>query len=60
MAKENNGKLFGFNLPWNEDHHEHEHIHFETTGDHGDMMPIINTDEEHGEDEENEEHEEDE
>ena len=55
-AKENNLKLFGYNLPWNEEHHHEEHLNFENAGEHGDAMPTLQADEEH---EDHDEHEED-
>eukprot|EP01041_Mallomonas_annulata_P007544 gene7544-15453_t len=50
--KENNGKIFGFNLPWLEEH-EHEHFHFvhEDAG----SMPTLSEDDE----DEHEEHDHD-
>jgi hypothetical protein len=47
-AKEDNGKIIGMNLPWNDAHHHH---------DVGDTMSVLNEEEEH---EEEEEHDDDE
>lgn len=56
-AKEDNGKIIGMNLPWNEAHEHHEHLSFEVAGDVGDTMSILIEEEEH---EEEEEHDDDE
>lgn len=57
-AKENNGNIFGYNLPWHQAHEEHVHLAFEVAGDHGDAMPTEAEAEEHSEDDEEEEEEE--
>lgn len=58
--KDDNGKIFGFNLPWFEAHEDHEHLSFEIAGDIGDTMPVLKEEEEHDEEEHEEEHEEEE
>ena len=56
-TKEDNGKIIGKNLPWDEAHEDHEHLSFEIDGDVGDKMSILKEEEEH---EEEEEHDDDE
>lgn len=60
-AKENNGKIFGFNQPWHEAHEDHEHISYENVNITHDAMPVLKEEEEHGDhDEHEDEHEEEE
>jgi hypothetical protein len=59
-AREDNGKLFGLNLPWNEPHDDHSHPSYEyADGDEfGEKMPVLKAEEEHDEEDEEEEEEE--
>ena len=59
-AREDNGKLFGLNLPWNEPHEDHSHTSYEYAEDDvvGELMPIMKEEEEHDEDEDHDEEEE--
>lgn len=59
-AREDNGKLFGLNLPWNEPHDDHPHTSYGYADDDevGEMMPIMKEEEEHDEEEDHDEEEE--
>jgi hypothetical protein len=52
-AKENNGQILGYNLPWEQEHH-HEHIHFKDN-ETVDSIPVLEHEEEEEEEEEDEE-----
>ena len=58
-AKENNGNMFGFNLPWLQPHEVHEHFKYVDSDELG-KPPTLVEEEEHDEDEEEHEEEEEE